>query len=447
MFPDIVLGAFIPLAIATFFVTSPLRAALAVMLGGAMFLPVGPFFHVPFLPPLNKHNLPILCILIGCLLRCPGRMAKLPKENWFLVLSLLAVVGGLVTGLTNGDAMTLNRAGTKFIVGLTAKDGLAQGVSLFIEACLTFFLGNALIRDQASAQRMVAAFALAGLIYAPLALLEVRLSPQLHGWVYGIAFVSWEQTQRWGGYRPNVFMPHGLALARFFMAATLATFLLAKNRRRVFSLPALPVAWFLALVLVLCKSTGAIVLTLVGILLIWFLRPRAQLLFAAVTAVATMLYPLLRSANLFPVADILNVAGLIQADRQQSLWFRFVNEDMLLAHARERIAFGWGTYGRNAVYSSWGQNISVTDGYWIIVLGIAGIAGFLVAFGNLVVPVVLARKRILACEDERHRRLAAGLAVVVVLLTVDLIPNGLWDFYPFFMAGALLGQFRGPKTA
>jgi hypothetical protein len=434
---EIVLALSIPLMIGAFFVMRPLQATLVVVLGGEMFLPVGPGYHIPLVPFLAKHNLPYLCVLVGCLLRRPALVTKLPKEKWFLALSVLALVGGALTGLTNGDALIFGAAGDVVIPAMTFKDGMFIGISEFIPSCLAFYLGYSLFRSAKDVEKLLRGLGIAGLVYCPFAIVEMRMSPQFHYWVYRYGLGAWEQTMRWGGYRPQVFMAHGLALARFFMTTTLALFVLAKPRRKLLGLPTGLLAWYNAVVLVLCRSTGAVVLALVGVLFILFARPKRQLLLAAVLAVVTITYPLLRASGIFPVSEVLDAAGALQEDRRGSLSFRMVNEDMLLTHARERIFFGWGTYGRNRVLDAMGRDISTTDGYWIIVLGLAGIAGFLVAFGTLLWPVALARWRSRKHGDERDHVSLAGLALILALVTSDLIPNGLWSFYPYLLAGAL----------
>ena len=60
--------------------------------------------------------------------------------------------------------------------------------------------------------------AIGGLIYVPLCLLEIRLSPVLEIWVYGID--RWEPV-RYGGYRPKVFLSAGLELGMWMTNATL----------------------------------------------------------------------------------------------------------------------------------------------------------------------------------------------------------------------------------
>jgi hypothetical protein len=163
---------------------------------------------------------------------------------------------------------------------------------------------------------------------------------------------------------------------------------------------------------------------------------------ASILAIVVLAYPWLRASGLFPVADILNAASALGKDRSGSLAFRFVNEDQLLARACEKLLFGWGTYGRSFIYNAAGNGTSVTDGYWIIMLGMSGIAGFIVSFGVLLWPVVAARHRLRKYGNETNYRQLAGLALILALVTIDLIPNGLWSYYPFLLAGVLTRGVR-----
>jgi hypothetical protein len=143
---------------------------------------------------------------------------------------------------------------------------------------------------------------------------------------------------------------------------------------------------------------------------------------------------------------MLDAAGSLQEERRGSLGFRFANEDLLLAHARERIFFGWGS-GRNFTRNASGEVVTTTDGHWIIVLGVAGAAGFLVCFGVLLWPVILSRRLLRNHEGEVDNGMLAGLAVIIVLVTVDLIPNGLFSSYPYLLAGALTRRLRSTSKS
>jgi hypothetical protein len=131
----------------------------------------------------------------------------------------------------------------------------------------------------------------------------------------------------------------------------------------------------------------------------------------------------------------------LSEERRDSLAFRFNNEDRLLAHARERIWFGWGN-GRNRIYNETGEDVSVTDGYWIIILGIGGAVGFSIALGALAGPVLWARRRLASHGDRSEKTMLAGLALMLALGSVDLLPNGLYSVTPFFLTGVLIRQLR-----
>jgi hypothetical protein len=231
-------------------------------------------------------------------------------------------------------------------------------------------------------------------------------------------------------------MSHGLTLGRYFMNTTLALFILAKHRRTLLGFPTRLLARFHFVILILCRSSGAILLTVTGLLVISFAKPRRQLLFALIVSLVTLFYPLLRSRDLFPVTDMLSAFSTVSTERSDSLRFRFMNEDMLLARANERAVFGWG-FGRNFVYDEQGSPLTIPDGYWIIVLGMTGTAGFLLLFTLILWPPIRAFWRLRTHGDPTDHSQLAGIAVMVSLWTSDLIPNGLWAVYQYMVAGML----------
>ncbi len=438
----VVLALSIPAMIGVFFFMPAMSAALVVALGAEMFLPEQVTFKLPLMPPFGKHNLPYLCILVACLLRYPARVTKLPKQRWMTVLALALLVGGVLTSTTNPDPLIFGSAGQVFIPGLTIKDGFYMGISNFLFSFLPLYLGYALCRQAEDFEQLVTALAVAGLVYIPFAAIELRMSPQWHRWIYGYAQHEFQQTIRWGGYRPMVFMAHGLALARFFLAATCCLVILTRYRRVLLGLPVRLLAWAQFLVLLACKSTGAIIFALLGVPLLALTKPRRQLMVAALLAYIIVLYPALRISEIFPVTRVLEAVSAVEAGRADSLAFRFRNEDALLDRTRERIFFGWGEYDRNAVRDEEGNRQSVTDGHWIIMWSMNGIVGFVTTFAPLLIPVWWARRRLPGIRQEKDQRLVAGVALTLVLVTFDLIPNGLFACYPYFIAGALTRRLR-----
>jgi cell division protein FtsW (lipid II flippase) len=438
----VVLGLWVPVSLVAFMVMRPERALLFVVLGALLFLPELATFKFPFMPPLDKHNIPYICAFLGCAVRCPKRVLRWPKEKWFTWLVAAMLLGAIGTALTNTDPLVVGKVHLTFLPALTLKDGLYTGINQTVHAALPFFLGAALFRSSKDLRDLLAAFAVAGLLYVPFAAVEMRMSPQFHNWVYGYHQHSFLQTMRWGGYRPMVFMSHGLAVARFFVIAIMAAMLVAPRRRRLLFIPARIAAGVLFITLVLCKSTGAIVYGALAALVLIFGRMRLRHTLAVVLAGFVLIYPVVRAADLFPVTRLIAAAGEVNADRQQSLLFRFENEDALLARARERIVFGWGEYNRSATFDEEGRPDSVTDGHWIIMFGILGAVGFVSAFGMLLFPIFVARRRARVLPDKMDRLLVSGTSLMIGVVAVDLIPNGLWADYPYLLAGALMGATR-----
>jgi hypothetical protein len=415
----------------------PPTAALVTVLGGDLFLPELVNFKFPLLPQFDKQNLPYLCVFIGCLLRRPSRILRAPKERWFVVLTAILFIGATFTGLTNGDPVV--RKYLPPLVALNVKDGLFLGALYLTRVSVPFFIGCVLFRSPKDFRALLAGFAVAAVLYAPLALFEVRMSPQLHRWVYGYIQHSFNQTMRWGGFRPMVFMSHGLSLARFFLVAIFASFIISRAKRALLGMPAQLIGWGLFAVLILCKSMGAIVFAVLGVPLLLWGKPNTHVRIAIVLASFVFLYPALRTWELLPTDSFLDASrALVGAERTGSIEFRFINENILLERARQRVVFGWGHSDRSFVFDRWGKG-AIADGYWVIQMGIIGVVGFIASFGILLVPIFLTRRRLKFISLEADRKLIGGVALTLGVVALDWIPNGLWAPYPYMIAGALAG--------
>jgi len=333
-----------------------------------------------------------------------------------------------------------------------------------------FLLGRAFFRNSRDLRDLVLLIAAAGVVYSLPVIFELRFSPQLHRWIYGYFQRPFSGTERYGGYRPMVFMANGLALALFMATAATMSAVLARVtrlRRRggtILGIPPGVVTFYLIALVVLCKSFASIAYGIAGVALVALLKPgistRAGVALtpllnphnlaraAAVLAILVTAYPLMRAAEVFPVGPMLSAVRAVDEDRWHSLEVRFRNEDQLIAKARERSAFGWGGYRRSRVFEERrGKDLTITDGYWIIILATRGVVGFLCTFGLLVIPVIVAQRRIPKIPEAGDRVLVAGLSLIVAIHALDLIPNGLFSLLPFFFAGALMGVLPGVSAA
>ena len=128
-------------------------------------------------------------------------------------------------------------------------------------------------------------------------------------------------------------------------------------------------------------------------------------------------------------------------DRANSLKTRLDQEQILLNHASKRILFGWGRFGRNRTYDQeTGRDIAITDGHWIITLGVYGLFGFVAEFGLLALTIFRAAIALRFIESARDRIYLGALALIVAVSMVDLLPNSTLTPWSWLLVGSLLGR-------
>jgi hypothetical protein len=276
------------------------------------------------------------------------------------------------------------------------------------------------------------------------------MSPQLHATLYGYFPHDFQEHVRGGRYRPVVFTGSGLECATFMAAAVLASVGLHRARARVLGIPSAVTSVALFVALVACVSLAPFLYGAGFGLLMLVTNERIQAQVAIALAVVVVFYPLLRSQDLFPTSAFVSAAEVVSGDRANSLAFRFDNEDQLLAKAAERPLFGWGSWSRNHVFDrETGDDISVTDGFWIIELGQFGLTGFLSFFGLLLTPAVLVARKMKRMPSGPSRALVACAMLMVIVRAVDLIPNGFLSAITLYFSGMLMPFARpaGKRTA
>ena len=422
----------------------PRRAVVWSFLAALLILPVGTKMDFPGVPPLDKTIIPNLSALAFAILLLKQRVVAFPRSALLTTAMVVFVISPLFTTLGNGDPIFL---AMRTVPGMALYDGIAACVGQAL-ILIPFVMGYSLLGDEQGHREILLALVLAGLAYSIPMLLEVRFSPQLHSLLYGYFPHSFAQQMRWGGFRPVVFLGHGLLVAIFCAMAFLAACHFARHRLRLKGIPGSILALYLFVVLVLCKSLGALALTLLIAPIFFMCRPRTMTVLAGLVAIVILTYPLLRGSKLIPIATVSSTFGLVSTDRQDSLLFRLENEDKLLAKAGRRPVFGWGTWGRNRIYDGYQDgDSSVTDGTWIIIVGVYGWAGYLAAFGLLCYPLIapLSKRAVL----RNVAPATASLGLVLLINLIDLIPNSSLTPLTWLLAGALCGSVsrKGPAPA
>jgi hypothetical protein len=414
----------------------PARALIWTVLAGYLVLPPVAVFNLPVVPDLDKYSIPSLAALAMVLFVRREHVAVLPEAWVGRGLIGLFVLSPFATVLSNGDVIPIE-AGD--LPGQTIYDSVAAVANQAI-AVLPFFLARRYLATPVAMQAIVMALVAAGLAYSVPMLLESRLSPQLNLWIYGFFQHDFFQTIRFGGYRPVVFLPHGLWVAFFALMCVLAAAVAfrvgpAENRPKQMA-----IAVYLLAMLVVCKSAGPLVYAVGLVPVILLVGRRAQVMLAAVLAVVVVAYPLLRGLHVVPLDDIVRVATGFDANRGYSLQFRINNEELLLGRAEERPWFGWGGYGRNLLMDPvTGRTLTIADGAWIIALGIYGWMGYIAQFGLLALPLVLLGREAWASRSAVFSPFACAVALIYAANMVDMLPNATLIPFTWLMGGALLG--------
>lgn len=425
------------------------RALIWAILGGYMFLPQLTEFDLPLIPAFEKVTIPNITAF-ACCVAIWGRVPSIWPVSWLgRVLMAAFLVSPAFTVLTNLEPVRfgIDRIGAIAVIDRTmiespdlpglrfydSGSALAQQVLLM----LPFFLAREALRTAEGIRELLVALVVAGAIYSPLMLFEIRFSPQLHTLLYGFFQHDFIQAIRMGGYRPFVFMPHGLWVAFFSFMVLAAAVALWRMERGLLWTGAIMLG---AGLLVICKSFGAIVYGLVIAPVALLLPTRMHLTIAAAVAVIVIAYPALRGLDWIPTEELVAQVATISADRAQSLGYRFGMEDAVLAHTENRPWLGWGGWGRFFPHNQeTGRNEIVVDGLWLITIANFGWLGYAALFGLLGLPLWA-----LAWQSwHTNQPVPVGVGVLALVLAanlVDLLPNATLIPFTWLIAGALLGH-------
>lgn len=419
------------------------RGLIWTFLLGYLFLPEAHTLNVPGLPPYHKTAAISLACLLGWLVTVPQRRRATPTgdvekidttSKWLYgVLVSLVFLLPVLTILTNGEPLFF---GPRAMPGLTIRDyvSMTWGTAVLV---IPFLLAKAHLADRESHAMLLKALVLCGLGYSLLVLVELRLSPQLHRWVYGYFQHSWVQHIRGGGFRPIVFLEHGLAVGFFLFSATVAATALmrmetVRQRRLMWFLVA---AW-LSIILASSRNLGALAIGVLMLPIVALSPRRVQIWVMLAISLVFLAYPALRQAQVIPLLRILEIAESIDPGRASSLAYRIEVEDAVLARASEKPLFGWGGWVRYRVFDEFGRDTTTVDGYWVQTLGERGWLGFLGFFGFIALPILLLAKR---RSDPDLTGSTIGLAFVLCGYLIYIIPNSAFGLFVWPIAGAIAG--------
>ncbi|MCC5887211.1 MAG: hypothetical protein JJT88_12335 [Gammaproteobacteria bacterium] len=459
-----------PIVVMVLFRKLPIPQALAwSIVGGFLLLPTRAALNLPMVPALDKNTVPVIMAALMCVIYAQsaavapgarlGAMARsapgdsppqagspvapgFQKRSWGDTLILLLVVVMLVapflTFLQNREPVF---AGPIVLPGLRLYDALSSSGNTLL-TILPFLLARRFLATAVNHRVLLIVITIAAIAYAFLVLWEWRMSPRLNIWVYGFFPHSWVQHIRGGGFRPVVFLEHGLAVGLFLASAVVAACSLwrmrVKDDRLGFLWP-WAAAW-IAIALLLSRNVGAAMLMVLVAPLALVATRRIGVALAAIVAIIVLLYPMLRSNGWVPIQTIVDVSTWVSEERVGSLVFRMENEELLLDRASEKPIAGWGGYSRGRVHhEETGRDLAITDGLWIIRKSSAGWVGYIAMFGLLTLPIVLLWRVSRKKEIEMS---TVGLMLIMAVALLYTIPNAFLGPVYWLMAGALAGHYR-----
>lgn len=356
------------------------------------------------------------------------------------------------------DLPMLGVCSAPFVSSMTNGLGPINGVSEAFRATAYYgapwLLGRLVLREPAGFVVLGRALLLGAAFYAPFCLLESRLAPQLHHWIYGLpGRVGWETVSFYGPlrFKASVFLQSPLELTPLMGIGAIFGWWLRRNvpgsgldgMRGALLIAAATVAMLMG------KSLGGFVLTVVGILVLAATRAWNHRIALVALMAVVPLYVATRASGAWDGMNFVEfVRDNISERRAESFLTRVENENLLVAKALERPVFGWAGWGRSRVYNEEGHDISITDGFWVIALGTTGWFGLLSWVLSLLLPVAMALARRWPRLRMRTLDAAALCALVPPLLhAVDCLANAMPNPFYYLLAGATVSYYQATREA
>jgi len=432
-FAYLTLAAWVPVILAMFALMKPHRAVIGAFVFGYLMLP-DLSIHVHTLPDVNKVSVTCIGVIIGSLL-FDGMRLLMVRPRLIDLGAFALCFSPIVTSVLNGNGIM---------------DGFAASAAVVTRWGLAYWIGRAYFTDWEATRDLAMGIVIGGLVYVPLCWWEIRMSPQLHGWIYGPTFQSFRRDYHLFGFRPNVFLQDGLTVTMFMGVCTLLAYWawMTASPRKLFGMPMFFVFGLLFFTTVMCKALGGLTLCTAGVAALTFSRwPRTKVL-ALVLIVIPFVYIFVRSNKDWSGENLVQLAQKISEERARSLDFRLTNENLLTEKAWQKPLFGWGGFNKAQVYDWEGNQKTIVDGLWIQILGEHGfvnLAGLLLM--TLGSAFLLWRSIPTRYWSDPACAAPVALCVVVALYMIDGLFNATFNPVASLVVGAVASMSFVAKSA
>ena len=417
------------------------RAVIGSVIIGFLFLPVAAY-DLPVIPTYDKYSALSFGLLLGTL-TAGNRGGRAPRMSLYdLPMLLWCTFCPIATSLSNNL-------------------GLYNGISGLMENVLRwgvfYWAGRKYLREPSALRMLTRGIILGGLLYIPLVLFEIRMSPQLSNMLYGIFPHSFVMHVRYGGFRPIIFMHSGLMVALWMSITATLTFWMWRTGeiKKMGGVSTAFLSICLMAATILCKSGNGIVFMLLGIVACLCFQRTRSARYLRWGLIIIPIYISLRLANLVTIEQIGTFAReFFDMERTDSLTTRLLQETLFGARSMERPLFGWGGYSRGwPVDPETGiQLIQMIDSLWLILFNTYGACGLVSAFlaiGTGPWQVFALYRRALSAKDQRDAPFAVdaiALSLVLVIFLLDSLLNAMLSPVYILCAGALVSYCQGIRS-
>ncbi|MFM7470881.1 MAG: O-antigen ligase domain-containing protein [Nodosilinea sp.] len=416
------------------------RAIVIAFIIGTLFLPEVQLI-IPGFPDYTKISAASYVILIYTLVSKDSYRIRQFRLHWFDIPMLIWCITPFFSYLAND---------------LSSYDALSATLEQTMKWGVPFFLGRIYLNDVPGLRNLAIGIFAGGVAYIPFCIFEMRMAPQLHMILYGgFPHDSFAQAVRGNGFRPTVFVRHGLILSFIMITALVVGVWLWKTGilKKIFGIPMIAVIPIFFLTDILLRSTGAYITLLVALVLLFssVLIFRSNLgPYLMIGGVVFYLFVVITYQNPDITNNIINfLSGFVDPERIDSLKFRFDNENILLEKAKQQLFLGWGGYGRNFVVKAdeWGETKTVVDSLWIITIGSLGLLGLISLFSSVFLPVIslLNTKSPVKVWDKAEFAAPGVLSLVLLMYSVEILVNAPVLPHITLVMGALTGYVLAPN--
>ncbi len=389
------------------------KATFLSVVGGLLFLPVGIGLDLPLIPMIDKYTASYIGVVLGMLLIKKERFQFLGINSKIRILIAFLIFIPILNFVFNTNPIFDGEIWKK---GMTFYDAVTGSIKVYIDV-FPLIIGMNIFKNEESFIAFFKMLITSLVIYMPLVLFEVRMSPQLHNFVYGYFPHAFEQQVRGDGFRAVVFIGHGLLTANLYLVGVISLMILMKLKQYIIDIKvSYSILAVFIFTLILLKSMSALFLFFLS-LFILYLPNNLRKLSLRLIVLFVLIYPLLYYFQWVTASGLGDsLAGVIPDERLQSFLYRIRNDERVINFLEGKFLIGNGMFGRGRLFDS------ILDGTWIIVVSTFGYLSWiiLVTVGS---SYLFSGKLV----SSNYYKFVGIFAVLPIVIMIDQLVNSSWS--------------------